>query len=32
VAILHKLIEELLTGELHGGVLEIERRTVELLD
>jgi ATP-dependent exoDNAse (exonuclease V) beta subunit len=29
--ILHKLIEELLTGELKGGVLEIERRTVELL-
>ena len=29
--ILHKLIEELLTGELQGGVLEIERRTVELL-
>jgi hypothetical protein len=29
--ILHKLIEELLTGELLGGVLEIERRTVELL-
>ena len=29
--ILHKLIEELLTGELEGGVLEIERRTLELL-
>jgi ATP-dependent exoDNAse (exonuclease V) beta subunit len=29
--ILHKLIEELLTGELQGGVLEIERRSVELL-
>ena len=30
-SLLHKLIEELLTGELQGGVLEIERRGVELL-
>jgi hypothetical protein len=29
--ILHKLIEELLTGEPQGGVLEIQRRTVGLL-
>jgi hypothetical protein len=29
--ILHKLIEELLTGELQGGVLEIERRSIALL-
>jgi hypothetical protein len=28
--ILHKLIEELLTGELQGGVLEIERRSIAL--
>jgi hypothetical protein len=29
--ILHKPIQELLTGELQGGVSDIERRTVELL-
>jgi ATP-dependent exoDNAse (exonuclease V) beta subunit len=29
--ILHKLMEELLNGELQGGVPDIERRTLELL-
>ena len=29
--ILHKLMEELLTGQLQGGVPEIEGRTLELL-
>jgi hypothetical protein len=29
--LLHKLIEEILTGELQGGVQDIERRTVEFL-
>jgi ATP-dependent exoDNAse (exonuclease V) beta subunit len=30
-SVLHKLIEELLTGELQDGVPQIERRTLELL-
>jgi hypothetical protein len=30
--LLHKLIEEVLSGELQGGTQEIERRTLELLN